>query len=91
MEIWKFIIYPIGLLYVEMPEGAKIISADWDCTGKMCCWAIVNPEAPKEKRALWCGGTGWELPEGFEYIGMIKDDPYIWHLGEVCTKGDQTR
>lgn len=83
MTIWKYVLVPVGFFYLSMPMGAQVVSIGRDGFGQMCCWAIVDPNAPMEDKALWFGGTGWPLPRGFKYIGMLNDDEYIWHLGEV--------
>ena len=89
--IWKYFINPIGFEWKELPIGAQIVSVGQDCGGAFCFWAIVDPGAETESRAFWFGGTGWDIPEGFEYLGMVREDPYIWHFGEIHQQEDETR
>lgn len=74
-----------------MPPHSVILSAGTDVDGKTCFWALIDKDiAANEYRPyyFWCVGTGWDIAdmdEYVEYVGNVKDGPYIWH---IFYKGD---
>lgn len=58
---------------MELPCGAQILSVDIQ-NGKPVMWALVNPDAPMEKRKIYISNTGGELPDDFgrrRFIGTL--------------------
>jgi len=55
--IWKFPLAPADVIEVEMPEGAVILAVQTQ-QEVPCLWAIVDPDAPLEKRTILMMGTG---------------------------------
>ena len=80
MEIWKFKVENI----IEMPKEAKIITVQQQDSFNTCIWAIVDPEAEREKRMFSVIGTGEDFdPTKRKYIGTWKDSIFVWHLFEI--------
>lgn len=71
---------------IEIPSGSKVISAGLDPQGELCIWAIVNPENELELRKFTVVGTGWTMGrelDNWEFIGTVRQGPYMWHVFEV--------
>lgn len=83
--IWKFKLNVTDKQEVEMPKEATILCVDTQAE-MLCLWAIVDPEAAKEKRAIAIVGTGHAMPqETLSYIGtaQMSGGALIWHVFEV--------
>lgn len=64
---------------LEMPEGAKLLTVQLQNGPSCFLWAMVDPEAKKEKRTILILGTGRELElSGLSYIATIN----MWHFFE---------
>lgn len=79
--------YPIklGPNMLELPKGAKILSAGIDCNDTYCIWAMVNPNNRKEQRVIHLIGTGWDLPNPhFIFINTFieYEKGFVWHCFE---------
>jgi hypothetical protein len=79
--VWK---YPLreGLVVHEIPKGAKALYVGGDGEGAICVWFMVDPEQPKEKRAIVAVGTGNPLPLAIapDYVGTIVTGPFVNHV-----------
>jgi hypothetical protein len=77
-QVWKFPLIDKG---VVMPVGSQLLCVQMQ-NGIPCIWAIVDPEAPKEKVNIRVYGTGHEIPEdaGLGYLGTVQDGPFVWHF-----------
>lgn len=79
-SIWKF---GVGEGPVEMPVGAEIIKVDMQ-GANIVVWAIVDPEAPKQKRAIIVLGTGFERQNkemaSLKYLDTVFDGSFVWHI-----------
>lgn len=97
--IWKFPL-PIEACVLEMPRGAIILAlqTQWIIAPRPyrlekderetfpCLWAIVDTEAPKEKRRFETFGTGHLFPDNpGKYIGTFQllDGRFIGHVFET--------
>jgi len=54
--------------------------------GQFVLW-YETPEYFEESvmydRAIWCIGTGWQLPEGsLRFLNTIQDGEFVWHFFE---------
>lgn len=84
MTIWKYEIEPdlVNQVY-DLPAGAQVLSFGLDPVERLCFWALVEEEAPKEARVFACVGTGWNVEEGARFVGTAVKGEYVWHLFEV--------
>ena len=86
--IWKFTLAIANMQDIEMPRGARILSIAQQ-HGKLCLWALVNPEADRVKRALRIAGTGHQCDaRAAHFVGTVlcNDGLLVWHVfdyGEV--------
>lgn len=84
-QVWK---YPIetGESCIEMPEGAQLLFVDTQ-SDLICLWALVDPDATKEKRHFMLVGTGHDVPDQtkLDYIGsgMLFGGQLVFHVFEV--------
>lgn len=71
--IWKFELIArrdSNAFFAEMPKGAKPLSAGYQ-NGNFVAWAIVDPEAEKERHFFHVSGTGHELPVALRDGGRL--------------------
>ena len=82
--IYKYTLTGRYTTEIEMPVGAEIIHFA-EQQGQYCIWAMVNPDADKEKRTFTVVGTGWELDDDVDHrhIGSVFDGPFVWHILEI--------
>lgn len=71
---------------IEMPGGAKILSVALQ-GGRPVLWALVDPEAPKERRPVYIVNTGGELGDEFggrRFVGTLVfgDGGIVLHVWE---------
>jgi len=85
--IWKFPILVVDNQQIAMPEGAEILCVQMH-RGEPCLWAMVNPDRPKEQRAVEVFGTGNPIKSDMgtsrKYIGtfqMLAGD-LVFHVFE---------
>ena len=84
-SIWKF-----RLIGDSTPIKEKVIkwlSVDYDSSGDICVWAIVDPEANIDEKVeydILQIGTGWDFSQdeldNMEFIGTVKERSYMWHI-----------
>lgn len=82
--------YPIPInddAVMELPEGARILHVDAQ-RGQPMLWALVNPDAPMEKRKFRFAGTGHQIienPDSLIHQGTFKlhGDDLIFHIFEI--------
>lgn len=82
MVIWKFKIEFTGLQQIEMPFGAKILTAQMQ-HGKLCIWALCEPSNEQEPRTIAICGTGHSAPSDInQYVATIQTDDgaWVWHV-----------
>lgn len=60
---------------VDIPEGAKVLSIQWQAGTGLVFWALVNPENTRVKKKFFCYCTGDEI--------HFVDDVYIHFLETV--------
>lgn len=68
---------------LALPEGAKVLSVNYDCGGFLCLWALVNPIATTfEDVKIKILGTGWELHniDSEVYFTTVIDANFVWHI-----------
>lgn len=83
--IWKYPLKVAGEQVVEMPEGAKIISAQMQ-GGQLCLWAIVISCRAVESRRICVFGTGHDIStdRAYEFIdtAQMAGGSLVWHVFE---------
>lgn len=72
---------------LPLPKGAKILSVQ-EQGDEPQIWALVDSNAPEEKRNFLLVGTGHpikENPEALNFIGTFQIDggAYVGHLFEI--------
>ena len=89
-RIYKYELKMTGLNQIKMPAGANVLSVGLDPANKLCILALVDPEETKEDvREFMVAGTGWDLQDELSkhlsanFLGTVKQQPYMWHIWEV--------
>lgn len=83
--IWKYTLPAAHDCWIDMPEGAKILSVAVQ-NDEPQVWAIVDTQAPKLKRHFLQYGTGHEWPEipepGFRFLGtaVLRNGALVIHV-----------
>ena len=84
-SIWKFELNGGNTRIKE--KVIKWLSVDYDPSGNICVWAIVDPEAEIDERVeydILQIGTGWDFSQNeldnMEFIGTVKEGFYMWHI-----------
>lgn len=83
-RVWKFPLKITDIQNVMMPEGARVLTVQMQ-HGELCMWALVNPDAPKQRREIEVIGTGNPMPDAVRrYIGTAQQlgGQLIWHVFE---------
>lgn len=83
--IWKYQLNITDTQNVMMPEGAEILTAQIQNGCGLCLWALVNPEAPKQRREIEILGTGNPAPNANRrYISTVQmqGGNLVWHIFE---------
>lgn len=84
MTIWKYPLEITDRQNVMMPEGAQILTAHMQGE-TLCLWALVNSQAPKQRRDIEIIGTGNPAQEANrKYIAttQMSGGALIWHVFE---------
>jgi len=84
-SIWKFPVSEESTVnYIEMPAGAKILTAQRQGNGPVCIWSICDGNIPRVRRMIEVFGTGWNFENNSKrkHISTIQDDggALIWHI-----------
>ena len=81
--IWKFAFEINDEIVIEMPKGAKILTVQVQ-NGLAFIWALVDPDAEKEKRYFDLYGTGHPIDMSIDrwYVGtfQIAGGDLVFHL-----------
>ena len=81
MTIWKYEFETKGLVNIEMPIGAEILTVQTQ-QEKPCMWALVDPEAKKKQRCFEVIGTGLPIYGGSD-IKRTHIGTYQLHGGSL--------
>lgn len=85
--IWKFPLEITDAQRIKMPQGAEILTAQFQGE-TLCLWALVNPERPTNERVIEIFGTGnpvWvDMGVSRKFIATAQqpDTPLVWHVFE---------
>ncbi len=89
MKIYKYTLDIVDRQVVRMPRGANILSVG-NQRGKVCLWALCNPDMPFSLRAIEIIGTGNSIPENNTvnrvFVGTAIVEPFVWHVFESVKK-----
>jgi hypothetical protein len=82
--IYKYPLRIIDAQEVEMPRGAKILSAQMQ-EEFLCLWALVEITKEKETRTIVIHGTGHPVynVSDKKFIGTVQQGPLVWHVFEI--------
>lgn len=87
--IWKFPFTIKDMVAFDMPKGAEVLHvevqkpANISCSTQPCLWALVDPEAEKERRLFSIfGGHPIANVERMEHVATFLDGAYVWHVFE---------
>ena len=88
MKVYKYALNPAALIVINLPKGAKPLYASQQHGKNIYLWALVDPDAPLEKRYFRIIVTGYEIaepPERLKFINTFfkNDGDYVFHLFEV--------
>lgn len=84
--IWKYQIAIVDAQRVEMPEGAEILTAQFQ-DGFLCLWAMVDSSKQAKERVIEIFGTGNPIPpfvgvRSFIATAQQPNYPLVWHVFE---------
>jgi hypothetical protein len=82
--IYKYVLCPHTYQTVEMPVGAKILTAQLR-EGRIYVWAEVRADAPLQFRPFWICGTGENLYhmtaiQESVYVATVQQGEYVRHI-----------
>lgn len=82
MTIWKYELELTDIQFVSMPFGSRLLSVG-NQDGKLCLWALVDPDKAKVDRQIEVIGTGNPIPKyagECDFIGTAIISPFVWHV-----------
>lgn len=82
--VWKFPLAPVTEQAVVMPAGAEILHVD-EQDGRVCLWALVDPDASLVEKLISIRGTGEPIDaewKGPRHIGTVltAGGQLVWHV-----------
>ncbi len=84
--IYKYNVTLEDTFELKLPKGAQVLSVQ-EQYGDPVMWAVIDTEAPKEKRTFRLVGTGHPIdPElNLAFIGTFQLDhgDFVGHLFEI--------
>ncbi len=86
-RIFKYTIRADDRFEIEMPKDAEILTVQTQYDQPQL-WALVNPDAPREKRVFRLAGTGhpinFDMGSEYKYINsfQLNDGALVFHLFE---------
>lgn len=80
-RIWKYPLEMSEVQYVEMPHGARILSAGLQGE-TICLWALVEPDnTPYRNMRIEIRGTGHPVNViASDFVGTVQIGVYVWHV-----------
>lgn len=80
--VWKYELKIVSEQKIEMPVMAKLLCVQVQ-NGAPQLWALVNPNAPMERRRILTLGTGHPADgKPGEYVGtyQVEDGSLVFHV-----------
>ena len=81
MKIYKFPLGIVGEVVTYKGKFGKILNTGMSI-GNPVVWVEVDKDNYEKKLSIVALGTGWDVDdifEGWEYIGTLTVDGYVWH------------
>jgi hypothetical protein len=79
-RIFKYGLNIVDHQNVRMPNNSIILSVA-NQEGKLCLWAIVDPNAESIDYDVRIVGTGSSVPDDAgDFIGTVTIEPFVWHV-----------
>lgn len=88
--VYKYALQTVGRFTIDVPMDARFLHVAVQ-HGRIQLWALVDPSAPIEKRAIAVVHTGSVvLPPGAGYLGTVITDggDYVRHVFDLGTTND---
>ena len=85
MRVYKYEVPVSDYFTIEMPVGARILSIQTQFK-RTCIWALVDPNAEKQKRNFRLCGTGHIMDDSIlAFIGtcQIDNGQLVFHVFEI--------
>lgn len=86
MTIYKYEFQARDKVEIPTHKLEKILHFDapYPGSGKLCMWAIVNPDTDHEhdEHTFYIVGIGHDMPfdKSLEHLATVMDGPFIWHI-----------
>ena len=83
--IWKYLLPLQERPSIDMPEGAEILSVQFQ-REVLTMWALVDPSKPLKARHFEIAGTGFELRDlPRRHIATVQTESQnlVWHIFEA--------
>jgi len=78
--IYKYILEITASQTIMMPKNSSILCVQ-NQEGKICIWAIVDPDTPLTLTTFKIYGTGHRHKEiSGKYLATVQIDIYVWHV-----------
>lgn len=88
--IWKFALEHTDQQFVQLPRGAKILSAQVQ-RERICLWALCDPEGETAARDIRMFGTGHSVPDwdSLTFIDTVQlmGGNLVLHVFELVKHG----
>jgi len=82
-KIYKYKIKSLGMTNILMPQGAQILSAQWQYSSPVSVWAIVDPNAPQVARSFYTVMTDAPPPDDprYKFLATIQEETeFVYHV-----------
>ncbi len=84
LTIYKYELQ-LGATQLLLPMFSQVLDVQMQ-NGKICLWALQDPEAFKDVRNFLVCGTGGVLnyrPHEIQYLATVQDGQFVWHVFEL--------
>jgi len=80
MVIWKYELSITAMQEIEVPLGARVLSAKMQ-DQRLCLWAMVDPNEQRIRMPIEIIGTGHKASNCYrEFIDTVIDGDRVWHI-----------
>jgi hypothetical protein len=83
LTIYKYELALGDRVTIPMPVGARPLSVAIQ-HGRMCLWAMVNTERPKDLATFHVYGTGHSIDADdaprLVHVATVLDSVFVWHV-----------